>query len=150
MLSAPELPHSYPFRFVDTVLTPAGTGFGQGSVSARLTANGRGAMGAGLGSAVLLAEMLAQAALLLQGGDAGVGRRGFLAGIDGFEVTRLPEAGESLEVDVRLTARFGPVIKFEGEVRSGSETVARGAILVRQGGLAGTGPADLHPPSDRE
>ncbi len=134
MLSAPELPHSYPFRFVDTVLAPAGADFQQGSVSVRLTANGRAAMGGGSISATLLAEMLAQAALLLQGGDAAVGRRGFLAGIDGFEVSRLPEAGESLKVDVRLIARFGSVIKFEGEVRSGSETVARGAILVREGG----------------
>jgi 3-hydroxymyristoyl/3-hydroxydecanoyl-(acyl carrier protein) dehydratase len=133
MPSAPELPHAYPFRFVDTVLGPAGADFRQGSVSARLTANGRAAMGADWGRAALLAEMLAQAALLLQGGDAAVGRRGFLAGIDGFEVARLPQAGESLQVDVRLTARFGAVIRFEGEVRSGSETVARGAILVRQG-----------------
>ncbi len=133
MASAPELPHSYPFRFVDTVLAPAGADFGQGSISARLTANGRAAMGGGSISATLLAEMLAQAALLLQGGDAAVGRRGFLAGIDGFEVVRLPQAGESLRVDVRLTARFGSVIRFEGEVRSGFDTVARGAILVRQG-----------------
>lgn len=134
MVSAPELPHSYPFRFVDTVLSPPGSDFDSGSVSARLTANGRANMGAGWGSAALLAEALAQAALLLQGGDADAGRRGFLAGIEGFEVARLPQAGESLQVDVRLTARFGSVIKFEGEVRSGSETVARGAILVRQGG----------------
>jgi len=134
MPSAPELPHAYPFRFVDTVLEPAGADFRQGSVSARLTANGRAAMGAGGRSAALLAEMLAQAALLLQGGDAEVGRRGFLAGIDAFEVSRLPQAGETLQVDVRLAAQFGSVIRFEGEVHSGSETLARGAILVRQGG----------------
>jgi 3-hydroxymyristoyl/3-hydroxydecanoyl-(acyl carrier protein) dehydratase len=90
-------------------------------------------MGVRWGSSVLLAEALAQAALLLQGGDAQAGRKGFLAGIDGFEVSRLPEAGESLQVVVRLAARFGAVIKFEGEVKSGAETVARGAILVRQG-----------------
>ena len=133
MPPAPELPHSYPFRFVDTVLSQAGADFRQGTVSARLTANGRAVMGDGRVAGTLLAEALAQAALLLQGGDPDAGRRGFLAGIEGFEVTRLPEAGESLQVDVRLTARFGPVIKFEGEVRSGSDTVARGSILVRQG-----------------
>ena len=130
----PGLPHAYPFRFVDTVLERRdGESFG-GTVSTRLTANSRGAMGARWGSSVLLAEALAQAALLLQGGDAQAGRKGFLAGIDGFEVSRLPEAGESLHVVVRLAARFGAVIKFEGEVKSGVETVARGAILVRQGG----------------
>lgn len=130
----PGLPHTYPFRFVDTVLErTAGESFG-GTVSTRLTANARGAMGARWGSPALLAEALAQAALLLQGGDAEAGRKGFLAGIDGFEVSRLPEAGESLQIVVRLAARFGPMIKFEGEVHSGAETVARGAILVRQGG----------------
>lgn len=129
----PDLPHSYPFRFVDTVRERADGEFG-GSVSARITANARGSMGERWGSAALLAEALAQAALLLQGGDAEAGRKGFLAGIDAFEVLRLPEAGETLEVAVRLAARFGAVIKFEGEVKSGPETVARGSILVRQGG----------------
>ncbi len=128
------LPHAYPFRFVDTVLDrTSGESFG-GTVSTRLTANARGAMGARWGSPLLLAEALAQAALLLQDGDAEAGRKGFLAGIDGFEVSRVPEAGESLQVVVRLAARFGAVIKFEGEVKSGTESVARGAILVRQGG----------------
>ena len=129
----PGLPHAYPFRFVDTVLERTeGESFG-GTVSARLSANARGAMGARWGSAALLAEAVAQAALLLQGGDVDAGRKGFLAGIDAFEVSRLPEAGESLEVSVRLAARFGAVIKFEGEVRSDRETLARGSILVRQG-----------------
>jgi 3-hydroxymyristoyl/3-hydroxydecanoyl-(acyl carrier protein) dehydratase len=135
-VTAPEpgLPHAYPFRFVDVVRVPAaGEPFG-GSVGTRLTANARGSMGERWGSAALLAEAVAQAALLLQGGDAEAGRKGFLAGIDGFEVSRLPEAGESLEVAVRLAARFGAVIKFEGEVRSGAQVVARGSILVREGG----------------
>ena len=129
------LPHAYPFRFVDEVrVRSAGEPFG-GTVSTLLTANARGSMGARWGSSAFLVEALAQAALLLQGGDTEAGRKGFLAGIDGFEVSRLPEAGESLEVAVRLAARFGAVIKFEGEVRSGSETIARGSILVRQGGV---------------
>jgi 3-hydroxymyristoyl/3-hydroxydecanoyl-(acyl carrier protein) dehydratase len=129
----PGLPHVYPFRFVDTVEERSGGDSFGGSVTARLTANARGVMGTEWGSPVLLAEALAQAALLLQGGDVDAGRRGFLAGIDGFEVLRRPQAGESLEVVVRLAARFGAVLKFEGEVRSGTETVARGSILVRQG-----------------
>jgi 3-hydroxymyristoyl/3-hydroxydecanoyl-(acyl carrier protein) dehydratase len=129
----PALPHVYPFRFVDAVRERSGADSFGGSVSAQLTANARGAMGAEWGSPVLLAEALAQAALLLQGGDVEAGRKGFLAGIDGFEVLRRPQAGESLEVVVRLVARFGAVLKFEGEVKSDGETVARGAILVRQG-----------------
>ncbi len=129
-----DLPHEYPFRFVDVVRRPAGPDFTQGRVAAAFTANGRFAGGADCGSgSTLLAEALAQAALLLQGGDPEVGRRGFLAGIDGFQVERLPQPGDKLEIDVRLTARFGFIVKFEGEVRCGSETLARGGILVRQG-----------------
>ena len=131
--SAPALPHVYPFRFVDTVLRPAGTDFTEGRVSARVTSGSRAAMGEAWSSPTLLAEAIAQAALLLQGGDPEAGRRGFLAGIENFEIGRVPRAGESLTIDVRLSARFGAIVKFEGEVHSGSETIARGAILVRQG-----------------
>jgi 3-hydroxymyristoyl/3-hydroxydecanoyl-(acyl carrier protein) dehydratase len=129
-----ELPHAYPFRFVDVVVRPPGANFSEGQVSAAVSANGRftSREGSGAGS-TLLAEALAQAALLLQGGDPDAGRRGFLAGIDGFQVERLPQPGDRLQIDVRLTARFGSIVKFEGEVRSGSETLARGGILVRQG-----------------
>ena len=131
-MASANLPHAYPFRFVDVVLRPAGADFSDGQVSAAVTANGRFAFGES-GSSTLLAEALAQAALLLQGGDPEVGRRGFLAGIDGFQVDRLPRPGDQLQIDVRLIARFGSIVKFEGEVRSGSETLARGGILVRQG-----------------
>jgi 3-hydroxymyristoyl/3-hydroxydecanoyl-(acyl carrier protein) dehydratase len=129
-----DLPHAYPFRFVDVILKPAGDDFSEGQVSAAVTANGRFAAGEECATgSTLLAEALAQAALLLQGGDGEVGRRGFLAGIDGFQVERLPQPGDRLQIDIRLTARFGSIVKFEGEVRSGSETLARGRILVHQG-----------------
>jgi 3-hydroxymyristoyl/3-hydroxydecanoyl-(acyl carrier protein) dehydratase len=130
--AAPDLPHAYPFRFVDAVLRPAGPDFREGRVSARITANSRAAMGESWASPALLVEAIAQAALLLQGGDPEAGRRGFLAGIEEFEISRAPRAGETVTVDVRLVARFGAIVKFDGEARSGSETLARGAILVRQ------------------
>jgi len=38
-----------------------------------------------------------------------------------------------LEVRVRLSARFGAIVKFDGEVSCGSETLARGSVLVRKG-----------------
>lgn len=132
-MAKPELPHAYPFRFVDTIVRAAGPDFDRGRVSARISAGARAAMGGEWSSATLLAELIAQAALLLQGGDPDLGRRGFLAGIEDFEVHRVPQAGESLTVDVRIARRFGVIVKFEGEVRSGSERVADGAILVRQG-----------------
>jgi 3-hydroxymyristoyl/3-hydroxydecanoyl-(acyl carrier protein) dehydratase len=131
--AAPDLPHGYPFRFVDAVLRPAGPDFREGRVSARITANSRAAMGESWASSALLVEAIAQAALLLQGGDPEAGRRGFLAGIEEFEISRAPRAGETLTVEVRFVARFGAIVKFDGEARSGSETLARGGILVRQG-----------------
>ena len=133
-MTLPELPHVYPFRLVDSVLSPPGEDFSEGQVSAAVTANGRFTAGNDSGAVTtFLAEAIAQAALLLQGGDPEVGRRGFLAGIEGFQVDRLPQPGDRLQIDVRLTARFGSIVKFEGEVRCGSETLARGGILVRQG-----------------
>ena len=115
-----ELPHSYPFRFVEEISEPSDAGFSRGSVRAGVSANGRAAMGVAWASPFLLAEAIAQSALLLEGGDPETGRTGFLA-------------GETLEIRVRLAARFGSIVKFEGEVLSGTEPLARGSILVRRG-----------------
>lgn len=128
------LPHAYPFRFVDRILRPADPDFSQGQVSVRVSANARAAMGPEWLSPLLFVEAIAQSALLLEGGSAASGRQGFLAGIDNFTFTRVPQAGESLEVRVHLTGRFGPAVKFEGEVRSGGEPIARAGVVVRQGG----------------
>ncbi len=125
-------PHAYPFRFADLVLEERNADFSRGRVRVSVTANGRAAMGEHWGSPLLLAEAIAQAALLLEGGDAAMGRQGFLAGIDGFVARRPPRAGETLCVDVRLAARFGAIIRFEGEVTSGGEPIAHGGILVRK------------------
>ena len=126
------LPHTYPFRFVETVLRERNADFSEGRVCVRVSANGRAAMGKEWLSPLLFVEAIAQSALLLQGGDVESGRLGFLAGIEGFTFTRVPEAGESLEVDVRLAGRFGPAVKFEGRVRSGAEEIARAGVVVRQ------------------
>jgi 3-hydroxymyristoyl/3-hydroxydecanoyl-(acyl carrier protein) dehydratase len=125
-------PHAYPFRFVDTVLRPAEESF-SGAVRVRVSANARAAMGAGWPSPLLYAEAIAQAALLLEGGDAEAGRRGYLAGLSDFESARLPLAGETLDVDVRLAGQFGSVFRFDGRVVSGEETLAKGSVLVRKG-----------------
>ena len=61
--------------------------------------------------------------------------RGFRLGMTYDQVkARVPQAGESLEVRVLLKGRFGPAVKFEGEVRSGGESIARAGVVVRQGG----------------
>jgi 3-hydroxymyristoyl/3-hydroxydecanoyl-(acyl carrier protein) dehydratase len=128
-----DLPHAYPFRLVDAILNEKNADFTSGSVRVRVSANSRSAMGEVWQSPLLLAEAMAQSALLLEGGDPEIGRRGFLAGIDGFEATRPPRAGETLTVEVRLTAKFGAIVRFEGEVTADGERIARGGILVRRG-----------------
>ena len=133
MIPGDGLPHAYPFRFVDCVLRPANPGFSEGLVSVRVSANARAAMGPEWLSPLLFVEAIAQSALLLEGGGPAMGRKGFLAGIDNFTFTRAPQAGESLEVQVHLTARFGMAVKFEGEVRSGGESIAHAGVVVRQG-----------------
>lgn len=133
MTPATSLPHAYPFRFVDVVLEERNADFSRGRVRAAMTANARAAMGAEWGSRLLLAETIAQAALLLEGGDPEIGRTGFLAGIEGFVVRRPPKAGEVLTVDIRLSAKLGAMVRFDGEVTSGGEEIARGAVLVRKG-----------------
>jgi 3-hydroxymyristoyl/3-hydroxydecanoyl-(acyl carrier protein) dehydratase len=133
-----ELPHDYPFRFVETIVEPRSEGAWRGTVRAAVSSNGRASAEGAWGSPLLLVEAIAQSALLLEGGDPEIGRTGFLVGIDGFEASRAPRAGEVLEIRVRLAARFGAIVKFEGEVWSGEEEVARGGVLVRQGG----GPAE--------
>jgi 3-hydroxymyristoyl/3-hydroxydecanoyl-(acyl carrier protein) dehydratase len=139
------LPHSYPFRFVDSILEDRPQAAGragekwQGRVKSAISANGRATRDGAWGFPMLYVEAIAQAALLLEGGDPEIGRQGFLAGIDGFQTLRAPEAGETLDISVRLAARFGGIVKFEGEVRSGDELLARGTVLVKKGEGVGRG-----------
>ena len=84
------LPHAFPFRFADGVVER--TGPAEGRVRACMTANAQSVRGTGFPVAVL-AELVAQSALLLQGGDAALGRKGFLAGLSDFSIERLPAAG---------------------------------------------------------
>ena len=125
------LPHAFPFRFADGVIER--TGPGQGRVRASVTADGAAVRAARFPAAVL-AELVAQSALLLQGGDVALSRKGFLAGISDFSVERPPEAGDVLTVEVKIAGRFGDTVKVEGVVRDADGgAVARGAVTVKQG-----------------
>ena len=125
------LPHAFPFRFADGVIER--TGPAQGRVQATVTADAAAVRATGFPAAAL-AELVAQSALLLSGGDAALSRKGFLAGISDFSVERLPEPGDVLVVDVALAGRLGDAVKFEGVVTErGGGTVARGAVTVKQG-----------------
>ena len=125
------LPHAFPFRFADRVIER--TGPAQGRVRATVTADAAAVRATGFPAAAL-AELVAQSALLLAGGDPALSRKGFLAGLSDFSVERLPEPGDVLLVDVALAGRLGDAVKFEGVVTDGDGgAVARGAVTVKQG-----------------
>ena len=125
------LPHAFPFRFADGAIERSGPA--EGRVRATVSANAA-AVRAGPFPAVVLAELVAQSALLLQGGDVALGRRGFLAGISDFSVARMPVPGDVLTVDVVIAGRLGDAVKLDGVVTDGEGgTVARAAVTVKQG-----------------
>jgi hypothetical protein len=125
------LPHGFPFRFADGVVSR--TGPAAGRVRACVTADAEFVRATGFPAAVL-AELVAQSALLLQGGDADLGRKGFLAGLSDFSVQRLPVAGDFLTIDVAIAGRLGGTVKFDGVILDADGgAVARGAVTVKQG-----------------
>ncbi len=125
------LPHGYPFRFVDRTLER--TGPTSGRVRALVSAGGRGASGGALGGA-LIGELMAQAALLLGGGDPEAGRTGFLGGFSGLSVRRPVLPGEALVVDVAVSKRLGPAVRFDATAfGEAGDVVATGSFTVRKG-----------------
>jgi 3-hydroxymyristoyl/3-hydroxydecanoyl-(acyl carrier protein) dehydratase len=125
------LPHAYPFRFVERTVEKRGPA--EGSVRALVTVNGRRTEGTAL-PPLTLVEVVAQAALLLEGGDPGIGRSGFLAGVSDFTFERTPESGDLLQVDVRIAGVLGPIVRFEGVVTDGEgRRVCSGAVTVKKG-----------------
>jgi 3-hydroxyacyl-[acyl-carrier-protein] dehydratase len=130
------LPHVYPFRFVESVVRQRNGRFEGGEVSANVTYGQRACTGPEWRSPFLLAEIIAQSALLLEGGDAEIGRTGFLAGLDNFVLSRPPRPGERLTIRIDLLATFGLFAKFGGTIFSAEEEIAHGEILVKRGSAA--------------
>jgi 3-hydroxymyristoyl/3-hydroxydecanoyl-(acyl carrier protein) dehydratase len=127
--SLDPLPHGYPFRFVDRSVERSGAAGGK--VTALVSAGGRVASGGPL-PAGLVAELMAQAALLLSGAGPDPVRGVVLAGLSDVHVERAPEAGDALTVRVALSGRMGPVVKFEAAVLgAGGGRIAAGSFTVR-------------------
>jgi predicted hotdog family 3-hydroxylacyl-ACP dehydratase len=128
------LPHGFPFRFVDAVTAPAGRT--EGRVRATVSADAHASRGGALPS-MLFGELIAQAALLLEGGDADLGRRGFLAGMSDLVVARPAVPGDVLLVEIVVAGRFGDSVKLDGRIsdEAGAE-IARGSIVVKHGRAA--------------
>lgn len=129
------LPHGYPFRFVDRTLER--TGPAEGRVRAVLGTGGRRMEDGTVLPPLTLAEIVAQAALLLEGGDPEIGRSGFLAGLADFRFLAPARAGDELEVTVAMAGRLGPVVRFDGVVRDGDgREIAAGSVTVKKGDAA--------------
>jgi 3-hydroxymyristoyl/3-hydroxydecanoyl-(acyl carrier protein) dehydratase len=128
-MTVEALPHAYPFRFADRTLER--TGPAAGRVRALVSAGGRGTSG-GMFERALVGELMAQAALLLEGGDPQIGRSGFLAGFSDLSVEREARAGDALTVDIAISGRMGPVVRFDATVRNDAGgLVERGSFTVR-------------------
>lgn len=131
-MSLAPLPHVFPFRFVETVRSPF-TNDGAGSVRAVVSSDARAIRHLTFVPLPLAIEMMAQAALLLQGGDPATGRKGFLAGIGGARLLAAIRPGDELDIRVRMTARLGPVARFSASIWSGPRLVARSELSVKSG-----------------
>ena len=129
------LPHAWPFRFVERTVEKRGPA--EGRVRALVTVNGRRTERGEVLPPLTLVEVVAQAALLLEGGDPGIGRSGFLAGVSDFTFEREPESGDLVDVDVKVAGVLGPIVRFEGTVTDGEgRRVCSGAVTVKKGGAA--------------
>ena len=130
-----DLPHAWPFRFVERTVERRGPA--EGCVRALVSVNGRRTEAGGLLPPLTLVEVVAQAALLLEGGDPGIGRSGFLAGVSDFTFERSPGSGDLLDVEVRIAGVLGPIVRFEGTVTDGDgRRVCSGAVTVKKGAAA--------------
>ncbi|HET6204189.1 MAG TPA: 3-hydroxyacyl-ACP dehydratase FabZ family protein [Planctomycetota bacterium] len=125
------LPHRPPFRFVDEVLEVSP---GERIEAARVFRPTedffRGHFpGDPLVPGVLLVECMAQAAGLAEA-DPGGAR---LARIEGARFLRPVRPGDRVVVSMRRAARFGPVVRYEGECRVEGSLVAEGTVTLRTG-----------------
>ena len=129
------LPHAWPFRFVERTVERRGPA--EGRVRALVSVNGRRTERGEVLPPLTLVEVVAQAALLLEGGDPDLGRSGFLAGVSGFEFDGAPRSGDLLDVDVRVAGVLGPIVRFQGTVTDGDgRRLCSGAVTVKKGAAA--------------
>lgn len=135
MTPVPEpLPHAYPFRFVERTVEKRGPA--EGRVRALVTGNGRRTeAGESLPPHARRGRRAGGAPP--RGGDPGIGRTGFLAGVSDFEFDREAGSGDLLDVDVRIAGVLGPIVRFEGTVTDGEgRRVCSGAVTVKKGSPA--------------
>jgi 3-hydroxymyristoyl/3-hydroxydecanoyl-(acyl carrier protein) dehydratase len=123
-------PHRFPFELVDRA------------------ADGAGVLGVTAGSWWLrgetpltlpwLVEAAAQAAARLLELPAGESARLALAGIDQAVLTRPVEAGERVELRVRLAGRWGALVRIDGELWADGLEIGRLSLTLAASPLAET------------
>ena len=134
MTPAEVLPHRFPFLLVDRVLEVVP---GKKAVALkRLSASDRLVQVGGALPGVFLLEACAQLCALAgapakedsQGGAPP--RTGYLVGIEGFEVLRRGQAGDSVELEIHLGRGFGKLQQVTFEARIDGEILSRGNLTV--------------------
>jgi 3-hydroxymyristoyl/3-hydroxydecanoyl-(acyl carrier protein) dehydratase len=124
-----DLPHEYPFRFVEP--SRPGQPTGRPAVAPSVGASLPRAPGAGYPLSLAL-EAMAQSVLAdppkLEG-DA-PGGRAHLAGIEDARLLSEIRPGDRLEGRSELQARFGPALKVRCELTRDGEPVAEATLLL--------------------
>lgn len=116
-----NLPHRFPFRFVDRAA--------DGTAVVRLSADDAWSRARGEISVAWVVEAVAQSAALLLA-PAGEGeRRLALAAIESAELVRPPAPGETLEIAVSIETRWGALVRVRGRL-SLDGAPAGGALVV--------------------
>jgi 3-hydroxyacyl-[acyl-carrier-protein] dehydratase len=121
-----NLPHRHPFRLVDRTA--------DGRALLRVSANSVWSRGSSATPAVWLVEAVAQsAAILLAPGTEAGERRLALAAIESAEMTRAPEPGETVEIEVSLENRWGALVRVRGQLTVDGAPVGSAIVVLAEG-----------------
>ncbi len=136
-----ELPHAYPFRFVEP---RGGSGDPPGARPIVVPSSGAALPGPRAGGTPspggyplsLAIEAMAQSVLAAppteasEGGKEGSGGRAHLAGIEAARLLAEIRPGDRLEGRSELQGRFGPALKVRCELTRDGEPVAEATLLL--------------------
>ena len=117
-----ELPHRFPFRWIDRS--------GPESVRVELAGDSYWLRNGAALPPAFCAEVVAQAAARLLDAGGTETRQRWLAGIDRLELTGELRAGDELEVRVRPEVSYGPIVRVAGEIYRRSEKVCEAVLLL--------------------
>jgi 3-hydroxyacyl-[acyl-carrier-protein] dehydratase len=137
MLSPEDLPHRFPFLFIDRIerIVPGKEGIfaANWSTDSFFSSN----RVPSFFSQSLLVEMMAQAAGLIlisrqPPEEAFKGREGYLLKMDRVLFFQLPREGDRMLIAIEKTHSLGKLHRFSGEVRAGETLLVRGELTLWQ------------------